>query len=226
MTINHDIPFVSNDEDDMHCFQASLSMIIQYFRPDEDISFEKLDKKTDHLPGHGTWPLQGLQFLRSLGIDVSIITPFDYEKFVEQGVEYIRAMYGDEIAQWQDENNDLSADQEKIKKLLPTARIENRNPTYNDILSTLEKYPVMCSIDSSITRGELEYTGHFVVIRGYDDKGLFLNDPGLPPRENVHVPKGIFEKAWDSFSSADSRFLYPVVGVSEPKKGLFGFFKK
>lgn len=210
-SINYPVPFVSNHEDDMHCYQASLSMIIQYFFPEKDPTFEDLDVETGHTPGNGTWPLQGLQYLRSLGIDVLLITPFSYEDFVKDGVEYIRKEYGDEVATWQDENNDLVSDARMIEELLPAAKIENRNPNYEDIINYLQEHPVMCSIDSSVTRGEEEYTGHFVVIRGFDDKGLYINDPGLPARENVHISKELFEKAWANFSGEHSKFLYPVI---------------
>lgn len=222
--INYDVPFVSNIADDKHCYQASISMMIQYYFPDKKLSFQELDIETDHTPGHGTWPLKGLEFLRSMGIDVLLITPFSYEEFVKDGVEYIRREYGDEIAQWQDENNDLKADAKKIAELLPTAKIEKRDPTYDDIISYLKHHPVLCSVDSSIMRGEDEYTGHFVVIRGFDEQGLILNDPGLPARENVHVSRELFEKAWAGFSGEDSKFLYPIVSAPHQKKA--GFLRK
>jgi hypothetical protein len=212
--INYDVPFVKNSDLDLHCFQASLSMIISYFKPELNFTVEELDIVTGHNPGSGTWPLQGIAYLRSHGIDATIITPFSYVDFAKDGVEYIRKEYGDEIAQWQDENNDLKSDMENIAKLLPTAKIEYRNPTFDDILSNLQKYPVMCSINSAITRGEDGYTGHFVVIRGFDENGLYLNDPGLPPRENCYVPNDIFQKAWDGFSSPQAKFLYPITSFS------------
>ena len=167
--INYDVPFVKNSDLDLHCFQASLSMIISYFKPELNFTVEELDIVTGHNPGSGTWPLQGIAYLRSHGIDATIITPFSYVDFAKDGVEYIRKEYGDEIAQWQDENNDLKSDMENIAKLLPTAKIEY---------------------------------------------GLYLNDPGLPPRENCYVPNDIFQKAWDGFSSPQAKFLYPITSFS------------
>ena len=212
--INYDVPFVPDSETDTHCYQACLSMIIQFFKPEFKPTLDELDLVTDHDPGKGTWPLQGLEYLRAIGIDTTLITPFSYEEFAKDGVEYIRKEYGDEIAQWQDENNDLKSDMEKIAKLLPTAKIEKRNPLYDDIISGLEKYPVMCSVNSEIIYGKDGYIGHFVVIRGYDDKGLYLNDPGLPLQQNLFVERELFQKAWDGFSSADARFLYTINNFS------------
>lgn len=209
--INYDVPFVENSDADLHCYQASLSMIIQYFFPDRQPTLDELDVVTGHTPGHGTWPLQGLEYMREQGIDVLLITPFRYDEFVADGVEYIRREYGDEVAQWQDENNDLVSDARTIEKLLPNAKIENRDPCYDDILEYLRKHPVMCSINSAVARDEDGYTGHFVVIRGCDDDGLFLNDPGLPARENVHVSRELFQRAWESFSGVNSKFLYPII---------------
>ncbi len=210
--INHDVAFIPNAKDDMHCYQACLAMIIKYFYPDRTPNFTQLDIATGHNPGSGTWPLLGFQYLRSLGIDVLTITPFSYEDFVNDGVDYIRRLYGDEIAEWQQQNNDLIADAKMISELLPQLEIEKRDPNYGDILKFIQHYPVMVSIDSSITRGEDSYTGHFVIIRGCDNNGLYINDPGLPPRENVYIERELFEKAWSSFSGEDSKFLYPIVG--------------
>lgn len=215
LEINHDVPFVANAQDDMHCYQACIAMIIKYFDPNRTPNFSQLDIATGHKPGSGTWPLQGFQYLRSMGIDILTITPFSYEDFVTDGVEYIRKQYGDEIADWQQENNDLAADAKMIAELLPQLEIEKRDPNYEDILKFIQHYPVMVSIDSSITRGEDSYTGHFVIIRGCDENGLFINDPGLPARENVHVQRELFEKAWSAFSGEDSKFLYPIVGYKE-----------
>ena len=208
--INYDVPFVPDSETDTHCYQACLSMIIQFFKPEFKPTLDELDLVTDHDPGKDTWPLQGLEYLRAIGIDTTLITPFSYEEFAKDGVEYIRKEYGDEIAQWQDENNDLKSDMEKIANLLPSAKIEYRNPQYVDILNSLEKYPVMCSINSEIIYGKEGYIGHFVVIRGCDDKGLYLNDPGLPQQTNLYVERELFQKAWDGFSSSDARFLYRI----------------
>ena len=212
LSINHGVPFVANAKDDMHCYQACLAMIIKYFDPNRSPNFSQLDIATGHKPGSGTWPLLGFQYLRSLGIDILTITPFSYEEFVSDGVEYIRRQYGDEIADWQKENNDLESDAKMIAEILPHLEIEKRDPNYEDILRYLRSFPVMVSIDSSITRGEDSYTGHFIIIRGCNENGLYLNDPGLPARENIFVERELFEKAWSAFSGKDSKFLYPIVG--------------
>jgi uncharacterized protein YvpB len=44
--------------------------------------------------------------------------------------------------------------------------------------------------------GKEGYCGHLVIVRGFDETGFFLNDPGLPGIENRHVPFDLFERAW------------------------------
>lgn len=34
------------------------------------------------------------------------------------------------------------------------------------------------------------------MVTGFDDKNLYVHDPGLPPFENRKVPNEIFLKAW------------------------------
>jgi len=40
------------------------------------------------------------------------------------------------------------------------------------------------------------YTGHFVVIKGYDGNLLTIHDPGLPPMENRRIDFQTFENSW------------------------------
>jgi uncharacterized protein YvpB len=44
--------------------------------------------------------------------------------------------------------------------------------------------------------GKAGYSGHMIVVTGYDDDGIYIHDPGLPPMENKFVRFEEFEKAW------------------------------
>ena len=43
--INYDVPFVPDSETDTHCYQACLSMIIQFFKPEFKPTLDELDLK-------------------------------------------------------------------------------------------------------------------------------------------------------------------------------------
>ncbi len=226
MKKSYDVPFVGNAPDDAHCYQATISMIVQYFHPEMKPTLADMDVATGKQPNKTVWPFQGLIYLKSLGIDITLVTPFRYDEFVKEGVEYIRRMYGDEVANWQDENSDIPMEVTRIETLQKEVTIDYRNPTYDDILKGLKKYPVMCSVNSDVLRGEDGYSGHFVVISGCDNEGLYLNDPGLPPLKNRYVTREVFEEAWAGFSSDEAKFLYLVSQATAPKSGFLSRFQR
>ena len=57
-------------------------------------------------------------------------------------------------------------------------------------------YLVICNINRQTLNNKTGYVGHFVVIKGYNDKGFMFHDPGLPLQENRFASFGNFEKAW------------------------------
>ena len=54
--MNKIVPFYTNTSDDTHCYQAGLKMILKYFIPDKDFSWEELDKFTAKVEDLWTWP--------------------------------------------------------------------------------------------------------------------------------------------------------------------------
>lgn len=87
--VNYDVPFYSNTEDETHCFQAALRILLGFFFPDEQYDWEKLDDVTAKVKGLWTWPMAGLLWLFEKGIEIIDIEPFDYEKFIAQGQQYL-----------------------------------------------------------------------------------------------------------------------------------------
>lgn len=57
--VNKNIPFYSNTSDDTHCLQACLKMLLKYFYPNEEYSWEELDKLTGKKEGMWTWTMDG-----------------------------------------------------------------------------------------------------------------------------------------------------------------------
>ena len=53
--IIRNVPFFPNTADNTHCLQAVLKMILKYFEPQKDYSFEELNILSDKAPksGHG-----------------------------------------------------------------------------------------------------------------------------------------------------------------------------
>ena len=52
------------------------------------------------------------------------------------------------------------------------------------------------NVNSKALSGNTGYEGHFVVVRGFDEDFLYLNDSGREDGENVKVSHSIFKLAW------------------------------
>lgn len=197
MTIDFDVPFFSNTPDNTHCFQAALKMLLKFYFPEKDYSFEELDEKTEKVKDLWTWPTAGLLWMQSLGIGVELVETFDYQQFVKTPEEYLLEFFGKEAGKEQIKNSDLPHEVGLIEKGLKHFNIENRIPKQHDIVAALEQNKLVCvNINSKVLSGKSGYVGHFVVIKGYYDEGVIIHDPGLPPIENRKIDWKTFERAW------------------------------
>ncbi len=76
------VPFFSNTDDNTHCFQAMLRMILKYFLPEKDFSFAELDKFSGKVKGKWTWSSRALINLQKMGFELVNICCFDWQKFI------------------------------------------------------------------------------------------------------------------------------------------------
>lgn len=197
MAIDYSVPFYSNTPDDTHCFQAALRMVLKYFEPKKEFSWEDLDKYTEKIDDLWTWPNAGLLWIASLGYEVKDIELFDYEKFVHEGVSYIYKEFGEEVGDAQENHADMQQGIILSKKLLEKNLWEKRMPNIEDIKKFLdEEYLVVCNVNAAKLNDKEGYVGHSTVMKGYTDKEFVLHDPGLPPQENRKVKFEDFEAAW------------------------------
>jgi hypothetical protein len=192
-----EVPFLSNTEDDTHCVQASLGMILKYFKPESNHSMEELEQITAKEENLWTWPLAMLLWLTQNNYDVKVIDLFDYEEFAEKGAKYIYENLGEEIGSAQEQNSDLPAEQARAKQLIGKVDKKNEIPTQDDVRTFLEQgYVPLCRVNMATLNGVEGYMGHSIIVKGFDNEGLIINDPGLPPQEDRHVSTEAFEQAW------------------------------
>lgn len=85
-------------------------MLLGYFRPEHEITFEELDSITK-ISHHYTWQYAGDLWLLSQGIQVAYIELFDHERFAAIGGEYLYEYVGAEIAENQIKNSDIAQEQ-------------------------------------------------------------------------------------------------------------------
>jgi hypothetical protein len=198
---DQDVPFVAN-LDATHCFQAALKMVLQHFRPKSDASWEVLDRITGKVDGLGTWPFAGLTWLCELGLDLTNVELMDNGRFATEGRAYIAELVGQEFAESLDPGLDLSPVQAHASVFVRKVRCEVRIPTLDDIREAVAaRGLVICNVNSRALNGREGHSGHFVVVKGFDEEGLIFHDPGLPGEANRKFAFGAFEKVWASPSA-------------------------
>jgi len=191
------VPFYSNTPDDTHCFQAVIRMVLKYFLPDQEYSWKQLEKMTAKKKGLWTWPMQGLMNLKKIGFDVVNMEDFDYGRLSKEGNSYLIEKFGKEVGKSQIKHSDIPQERKIAKEFVKVFGSETKLPTITDIKKLLRKgYLVVCNVNFKALDGKSGYSGHSVLLFGFDRENLYLHDPGLPPRKNRKVPIKRFIKAW------------------------------
>jgi hypothetical protein len=200
--LDQDVPFVANP-DATHCYQAVLKMVLRRFRPHCEQSWEALDRITGKVEGLGTWPFAGLTWLHEQRLDLTNVELMDNARFAAEGRTYIAELAGQEFADSHHRGLDLSAVQAQARTFVESVRCEVRIPTIDDVRRAVsEGCLVICNVNSRALNGREGYSGHYVVVKGFDEHGLIVHDPGPPGEPNRRVAFGSFESAWASPSPA------------------------
>lgn len=198
MKIEYDPPFYANTGDGNHCYQAVLRMILKHFQPEREFTWEELDEITGKVEGYWTWATAGLLWLPEQGYEIVNVETFDAERFSKEGGDYLIAKYGKAVAKEQIAHTpDMAREQELAKGFLAKVNVERRIPDLSEIEDYLRKgYLIFCNVNSKALNKKPGFTGHFVLIVGFDDKHLKMHDPGAPGHKGRIVTKNHFMKAW------------------------------
>lgn len=195
--MNTNIPFFSNTPDNTHCFQATVKMLAKYYWPKEEYNWEQLDRLTAKAKDLWTWPMAGVLWLQSKGLEIIDIELFDYTRFVDEKENYLLSFFGEEAGNEQIKHSNIDQELGYAQEFQKRINIQNRIPDKRDIIRLLQNnYLLICCVNQMALNEKFGYSGHFVVIKGYNDTGLFMHDPGLPPFKNRKVSFSVFEKAW------------------------------
>jgi hypothetical protein len=200
-----DIPLASNfATPDMpygeQCTENSLLMVLWHFDPTHKWTFEQVVDITGKKPNLASWELKSGIWFANNGYQVQEWALFDYEKFSTDGIDYIRAEYGDETADWQEKMSDIPLEMERTKEFVKVVDVVASKPTIEDMVNLHEEGWLVCSsVNSDILCGRDKYTGHVALVTGFMDTDIIFNDPGLPAIKNNQCTKVLFQKAMDSF---------------------------
>lgn len=193
---HYTVPFYEN-EDRTHCFQACLRMMLKYYLPEREFSLAELDIISAKVDGLWTWPTAAMLWLSDNGFDVKNVELFDYKAFIRKGDEYLLSHFGKEVGQEQIEHSDVTQEMQLARLFNQRIGSEVRIPEMSDLKTCLDEgYLPCCNVNAYALNNEDGYSGHFVVITGYDGDSLTLHDPGQPGRKNLKVSSDVFKKAW------------------------------
>lgn len=197
MSTHYTVPYYANTPDNTHCVQACYRMILKYFLSEQDFSWDELDKKTAKQKDMWTWPMAGLCWLQEIGFDVKYIENFDFQAFLDRKEDYLIEHFGPDVGNDQIIHSDVQAEMQWTEKFLQNIQSENRVPNVNEITQFLDNGYLLTAMVNYRPLYDLEgYAGHCIVINGYADKYLIINDPNSPDSRETHVSYERFIKAW------------------------------
>jgi hypothetical protein len=208
--IDYNVPFYGNTPDGTHCFQAALRMVLKYFSPERDFTWKELEIITAKPEGKWTWPIAAALWLEDNGFEVKFIETFDYDDFSKRGAEYLLETHGKEVTDAQVAKSDIEQEMRLAKELAGKVSEEKRIATADDIRTLLsEGFLIIANVNSRVLRGKEGYSGHAVVVKGFNEDGFIIHEPGLPPIENMQVDLALFEKAW-AYPSEEAKNILAV----------------
>lgn len=183
------VPFYPNTADNTHCFQAALRMLLKYYFPDEEYSWEQLERLTHKPEGKWTWAFSGLAYMKKKGLEVIHQSTMDYILFARDGRDYLQSYFTPQNLAVQDQYTDLDAAQADAKDYIDSGvEIRNTYPTYEDLQKFYDDdYLLICYVNKK----------HFVVVYCVTDNDVYLHNPGLPPAESQRMLKEAFTTIWN-----------------------------
>ena len=135
--IDYSVPFYANTPDDTHCFQAALRMMLKYFLPDKEFSWEELEKRTAKVEGLWTWTMAGLLWLKENDFDIVNIEPFDYARCAKEGGGYLIELWGKDVGESQIAHSDIPQELKFAQQFASLS--EQRVPDLEEIKRFLER---------------------------------------------------------------------------------------
>lgn len=215
MAVDYSVPFYENTPDDTHCVQACYRMVLKYYSPENDYSWQQLDEITAKQPGMWTWPMAGLCWFAGNDYEVVYIEDFDYLRFKNEGEAYLVERYGKEIAREQAEHSKIDEELKWAEKFVKKVHIQSRVPELEEIIKLLDDgYLVIASVNYRSLHNRDGYVGHSVLVKGYKDGTLILHDPGGPGIADFEVSIEQFKSGWSypDKSSNNITAIKPKVG--------------
>jgi hypothetical protein len=192
--------FVSNTEDNLHCFQACFKMAYETLLPSEKLDMPQVDLMTNYLVGYPTWPFKGMLSLAEAGLFVINIEKFPFNTFLLDPKQAIQDHVCDEeIAAQVISLSNLDNESKMLSECMNNKNIlfQSKIPDFNCLQFLLNNaFILIVNINYWSLLGEDRYAGHFVIVEDITSNHVKLQNPGLPAIQNQLVSHEEFIKSW------------------------------
>lgn len=188
----------SNNPDNTFCLQASVKSILSFYFPEKDFTESEIELNTGYREGSFSWSPETVVWLDNLGLKTKLYSSFDYEQFIEKGIDYLRKFKKGEAFEIEERRGDYKyipqiqrAAQKMIhsklwiKNILGVTELREllSNPNVLAIGKTIYEW-----LDGKYMAG----SSHFVtVVKEYSPGMWLIQDPGLPIKSNRKVSQYI-----------------------------------
>ena len=189
-----EVPFYPNHKDNMHCMLAAYRSVFDYFEH-KKLSWEELEELTGYESKRAAWTVRALTIMARGSYDIRMIEPFDYARYLKEGLQYLSILMSQEKLDWMLKNSNILEMGEYIPDFLETISYECRLANNEDISNMLsEGRLVFVTLNAKVLNDESGYSDHAVLVIDEQRDSFIVHDPGLPPKPYRKVLKSkLFE---------------------------------
>jgi len=184
------VPFYPNESDNLHCLQASIRSILDYFKIDCDK--DKVDENTGFF-GTMSWLPHSVNWLSEVGLDVKLYSICEYDKLIDSGEEYLKTLKGQFFDKEKNEGQYKYLDKviEASKQMIDKKLWINKQMSIEELKINLDNEKTLAiakTIYEFLDGRAIAGNPHFVtVIKEYRPGEWLIHDPGLPGVERRKV---------------------------------------
>ncbi len=184
--IKLDVPLISQPLDSYECGSACAQMLLYYYGQ-KSIPIETINERLPIRPEFGLFLYEVGSYFLELGYDVKIDglnTRFMGTQHIGANAQdikqHIQSLRHEEYYTKQWKNHQVGLDT-IVKFVDDGGQMTGKILTADDIKTELGAgHPVMPAITTSFLNNKFfRHNEHFAVIKGYDDNGFWINDPGV-----------------------------------------------
>ncbi|MDE1902152.1 MAG: C39 family peptidase [Alphaproteobacteria bacterium] len=190
-------------------------MMVLRFYGMKRVTFADINRYTKFKRNGYSFFSSGISYILAQGLGVTLIESFDYRKFAEKGVSYMKSTIDRGVFEEFNKHIDLPFESQMMKKNFTNKhfRYIHRRATLKDVEYFIAKnIPVITSVNPNRLEGRSSYGSHAVVILSITSKTVTFHDPGLPAIKKATVSRALFRKAFTDADPDTSNIIavYPI----------------